>query len=101
MWPNPKKDRGTNLESVNNKMSKTATDYPDPGMLEHLRELAAAEPFKAFNIRMVDGTKFAISTKEDIEFTHYGSPRIRSFANPSAHKRWYIINVEAIASISL
>jgi hypothetical protein len=82
-------------------MAKTATDFPDPGMLEHLRELAAAEPFKAFTIRMQDGTKFAISNKADIEFTHFGSPRIRSVGKHSLDKRWHLLNVDAITSISL
>jgi hypothetical protein len=82
-------------------MTKTATDYPDPGMLEHLRELAAAEPFKRFTIRLADGTKFVIAVKEDIEFTHYGSPRIRSIDKHGPDKRWHILNVDAIAAISL
>jgi hypothetical protein len=80
---------------------KTATDFPDPGMLDHLRELAAAEPFKPFIVRMQDGTKFSIMSKADIEFTHFGSPRIRSLGKHGIDKRWYILNVDAIASISL
>jgi hypothetical protein len=82
-------------------MAKTATDFPDPGMLEHLRELAGAEPFKPFTIRMQDGTKFAVSRKEDVEFTHFGSPRIRSVGRHRPDKRWYILNVDAIVAISL
>jgi hypothetical protein len=80
---------------------KTATDFPDPGMLEHLRELAAAEPFRPFAIRMQDGTKFAITSKADVEFTHFGSPRIRAIGKHNPAKRWHILNVDAIASISL
>jgi hypothetical protein len=82
-------------------MAKTATDFPDPGMLEHLRELAAAEPFRPFAIRMQDGTKFAITSKADIEFTHFGSPRIHSVGKHDLDKHWHILNVDAIASISL
>jgi hypothetical protein len=82
-------------------MAKTATDFPDPGMLEHLRELAAAEPFKPFTIRMQDGTKFAIASQADIEFTHFGNPRIYSLGKHSLDKCWHILNVDAITSISL
>jgi hypothetical protein len=81
-------------------MAKTATDFPDPGMLEHLRELAAAEPFRPFAIRMQDGTKFAITSKADIEFTHFGSPRICAVGKNPA-KRWHILNVDAITAITL
>jgi hypothetical protein len=31
-------------------MKSTATDFPDPGMLDQLRELAEAEPFKPFTV---------------------------------------------------
>ncbi len=70
-------------------------------MIDHLKELAAAEPFKPFSIRMGDGTKFYITRKEDIEFTYYGSPKIYSLGKHSPDRRWHILNVDAIASISL
>jgi hypothetical protein len=83
-------------------MTQTATDFPDPGMIEHLRELAGAEPFKPFTIRLADGTKLFVAKKDDITFTHYGSPKIYTVA--SKHhpvKRWHILNVDAIAAINI
>jgi hypothetical protein len=55
------------------------------------------------------GTKLHVAKKQDIEFTHYGSPKILS-AGTGKHgrleelddrKRWHILNVDAIAEIIL
>jgi hypothetical protein len=82
-------------------MTRTATDFPDPGMIEHLRELAGADPFKPFTIRLADGTKFLVAKKDDIIFTHYGSPKIYATASKHPGKKWYILNVDAIAAINI
>jgi hypothetical protein len=70
-------------------------------MIEHLRELAGAEPFKPFTIRLVDGTKFSVAKKDDITFTHYGSPKICATTPKHSWKKWYILNVDAIAAITV
>jgi hypothetical protein len=58
---------------------KTASAFdPGNGMLDQLRELAEAEPFAPFTIRLQTGTKLRVAKRQDIEFTHYGSPKIRS-----------------------
>jgi hypothetical protein len=87
---------------------KVASGFdPGNGMLDQLRELAEAEPFVPFTIRMQTGTKLHVAKKGDIEFTHYGSPKIRSagkHGNPEdfgERKRWHILNVDAIAEIIL
>jgi hypothetical protein len=75
------------------------------GMIDQLRELAEADPFKPFAIRMQTGAKFRIAKPEDITFTHYGSPRIRSASKHAGledaedRKRWHILNVDAITEI--
>jgi hypothetical protein len=77
------------------------------GMIDQLRELAEAEPFKPFTVRLQTGTKFRIAKAADIEFTHYGSPRIRSASKHGSledaedRKRWHILNVDAITEIIL
>lgn len=74
------------------------------GMIEQLRELAEAEPFKPFTVRLQDGTKLAIAKALDIQFTHYGSPKVRAAAKPGdlgERKRWHILNVDAITEIIL
>jgi hypothetical protein len=74
-------------------------------MIDHLRELAEAEPFVPFTIVMRTGDKFHIRSAKDIEFTHFGSPKVRSsgpsnqFGRPDKRKRWHILNVDAIAEI--
>jgi hypothetical protein len=78
-------------------------------MIEQLRELAEAEPFVPFTIRMQTGTKFHVAKKEHIKFTHFGSPKVLSTGvgkrgNPEdfdERKRWHILNVDAIAEIIL
>jgi hypothetical protein len=88
-------------------MKPTATDFPDPGMLDQLRELAEAEPFLPFTVRLQTGTKLHVAKKQGIEFTHYGSPKIRSTGKHGnledfdQKKRWHIVNVDAIAEIIL
>jgi hypothetical protein len=90
-------------------MKPTATDFPDPGMLDHLKELAESEPFVPFAIRMQTGTKLHVAKAQDIHFTHCGSPKILSVGkgkhdNPedfAERKRWHILNVDAIAEIIL
>jgi hypothetical protein len=64
-----------------------------PGMIEQLRELADAEPFKPFSVRLQTGEEYEIETKKAIEFTHYGSPKVLD------GERWHILNVDAIAEI--
>ena len=49
---------------------------PGSGMIEQLRELAEAEPFKPFSVRLQTGEEYEIETKKAIEFTHYGSPKV-------------------------
>jgi hypothetical protein len=77
---------------------------PGSGMIEQLRELAEAEPF---TVRLQDGTKLHVAKPHDIQFTHYGSPRIRSAGKHGGlgerddRKRWHILNVDAIAEIIL
>jgi hypothetical protein len=88
---------------------------PGSGMIEHLRELATAEPFKRFSIRMRSGKSYKVSRAEDISFTHYGSPQIREVRmepeetqlspkralKPSHIGNWIILNVDAIDEIIL
>ena len=76
-------------------------------MIEQLRELAEAEPFVPFVIRMADGRKYRITKKEHIGFTHYGSPKV--WATVTKHglemrsglAGWHILNVDAISEIIL
>ena len=68
---------------------------PGSGMIEQLRELAEAEPFKPFSIRLQTGEEYEIETKKAIEFTHHGSPKVLD-----GH-RWHILNIDAIAEIIL
>ena len=83
-------------------MGKTATDFPDPGMVDQLRELAEAEPFKPFTIVMRAGDKFHIQKAEDIAFTHFGSPKVRSstkrkhYESLSRPGGWHVLNVDRI-----
>jgi hypothetical protein len=87
---------------------KVASGFdPGSGMIDQLRELAEAEPFVPFTIRLQTGTKLHVAKKQDIEFTHYGSPKIRSAGKHGnledfdERKRWHIVNVDAIAEIIL
>lgn len=88
---------------------KVASGFdPGNGMLDQLRELAEAEPFVPFAIRLQTGTKLSVAKRQDIEFTHYGSPKVRSatsgkhsLRDPGGPKRWRILNVDAIAEIIL
>jgi hypothetical protein len=64
-------------------------------MIDHLRELAAAVPFSPFTIVMRGGDKFYVRGDKDIEFTHFGSPKVRS----AGGRHWHILNVDAIAEI--
>lgn len=86
----------------------TTTDFPDPGMIDHLRELAAAEPFKPFTIRMQSGTKLRVEKAAHIQFTAFGSPKVYAKSKAKHHgfegegtPGWHILNVDAIASIAL
>jgi hypothetical protein len=79
-----------------------------PGMIEQLRELAEADPFGPFTIRMSDGRKYRITKKEHIQFTHYGSPKvlgtgIGKHGHPGFNERkeWHVLNVDAISEIIL
>ena len=89
---------------------KTAAGFNEgPGMLEQLRELAEAEPFVPFSIRMQTGVRYHIKKAEHIQFTHYGSPKVFAtgvgkHGNPedfSERRQWRILNVDAIAEIIL
>jgi hypothetical protein len=40
---------------------------PGSGMIEQLRELAEAEPFKPFSVRLQTGEEYEIETKKAIE----------------------------------
>lgn len=80
----------------------TATDFPDPGMLEALRQLAAAEPFKPFTIRMASGVDFDIQKASDIQFTAFGTPKVYSEIDAFGQKlTWHLLNVDAITSITV
>ena len=76
-------------------------------MIEQLRELAEAEPFGSFMIRMSDGRKYRITKKEHIQFNHYGSPKVWAAAFKhgaelgNGPSRWHVLNVDAIAEIIL
>ena len=80
---------------------------PGSGMIEQLRELAEPKPFTPFTVRLQDGTKLHVAKPHDIQFTHYGSPKIRCAGKHGGleerddRKRWHIINVDAIAEIVL
>ena len=52
------------------------------GMIDQLRELAEAEPFRRFGIRMRGGHSFYITRPEDIAFTSFGAPQIREVRTP-------------------
>jgi hypothetical protein len=91
---------------------KTAAGFNEgPGMVEQLRELADAEPFGPFTIRMLDGRKYRITKKEHIQFTHYGSPKVWAPVSkhavshhemePSGPCRWHVLNVDSISEIIL
>src|SRR5262249_27205070 len=91
---------------------KTAAGFNEgPGMIEQLRELAEAEPFKPFTIRMATGKTFRIAKADHIQFTHYGSPKVlaitgrvphpESFSPRKPPTSWRILNVDAIAEIIL
>jgi hypothetical protein len=89
---------------------KTAAGFNEgPGMIEQLRELAEAEPFKPFTIRMQTGVRYHVKKRDHIQFTHYGSPKVLA-AGIGKHghpedfverKQWRILNVDAIAEIIL
>jgi hypothetical protein len=64
-------------------------------MIDHLRELASAEPFVPFTIVMRAGDQFHVRSAKDIEFTHFGSPKVRS----AGSRHWHILNVDAIVEI--
>jgi len=75
------------------------------GMIEQLRELAEANPFKPFEIVTFSGNKFRVGSAKDIEFTHYyGSPKIwvpddnKTFGKLKPG-HWRILNADAIAEI--
>jgi hypothetical protein len=82
------------------------------GMIDQLRELAEAEPFRRFGIRMRGGHSFYITRPEDIAFTSFGAPQIREVRTPRASPssseppelhlgKWRILNVYAIDEIIL
>jgi hypothetical protein len=75
---------------------KTVTDFPDPGMIDQLRELAAAEPFQPFTIVLCTGHEYDVEHAADIEFTPYGSLKVRDM-----DERWRFLNVDAIDEIIL
>jgi hypothetical protein len=80
-----------------------------PGMIEHLRELAEAEPFKPFTILMQTGKQFRIAKASHIQFTHYGSPKVLAITGSVPHPeefsprkpptKWDILNPDAIAEV--
>jgi hypothetical protein len=94
-------------------MKPTATDFPDPGMLDQLKELSGADPFQKFKIRMRNGRTYTISRAADIEFTPFGSPKIRESQRLSPEQilspgqsnvkagQWAILNIDAIDEIIL
>lgn len=78
---------------------KTAAEFKG-GMIEQLRELAEAEPFVPFTIRMQSGTRYHVKKASEIQFTHYGSPKVLA-AGIGKHghpedfierKQWRILN---------
>ena len=76
-------------------MKVAAVFDPGSGMIEQLGELVEAEPFQPFSVRLQTGEEYEIETKKDIEFTHYGSPKVHG------RRRWHILNVDAITEIIL
>jgi hypothetical protein len=82
-----------------------AMNFPDPGMIDHLRELAAAEPFKPFTIRLQTGTKLRVVAAKDIQFTIFGAPKVyaKTTGKHGLEERsgWHILNIDAIAEILL
>ena len=71
---------------------------------EQLRELAEADPFKPLVIVTLSGNKLRVGSAKDIEFTHYGSPKIwvpddnKTFGKLKPG-HWRILNADAIAEI--
>jgi hypothetical protein len=89
---------------------KTAAGFNEgPGMIEQLRELAEAQPFKPFTIRMQTGVGYRVKKADQIQFTHYGSPKVFAVAigkhgNPADFAErpcWHILSVDAISEIIL
>ena len=71
-------------------------------MLDQLRELAEAEPFKPFTVRLSTGTELEVAKAKDIQFTHYGNPKINAATVDSLGRmRWTILNVDTISEIIL
>jgi hypothetical protein len=76
---------------------KTAIGFNEgPGMIEQLRELATADPFQPFTIEMGDERSFHVDQAQEIEFTHYGSPKVKTGSNS-----WAILNIDQIVAIHL
>jgi len=89
---------------------KTCSGFNEcPGMIEQLRELAEAEPFVPFTIRMQTGVRYLVKKADQIQFTHYGSLKVLArsvgkHGNPedfTERIQWRILNVNAIAEIIL
>lgn len=73
-------------------------------MIERLRELVEADPFKPIVIVTFSGNKLRVGSAKNIEFTRFGNPSIWV---PDDHKsfgefecgHWRILNADAIAEI--
>jgi hypothetical protein len=46
-------------------------------MIDQLRELAEADPFKRFAISMRSGKSYLVDWRADIGFTDHGNPQVR------------------------
>jgi hypothetical protein len=46
-------------------------------LIDQLRELAEAEPFKRFAINMRSGKSYLVNRRADIGFTDHGNPQVR------------------------
>ena len=66
---------------------------PGSGMIEQLRELAEAEPFKPFSVRLQTGEEYEIKPGRLLSLRITEAPRFHD------SRRWHILNVDAIAEI--
>jgi hypothetical protein len=89
---------------------KTCSGFNEgSGMIEQLRELAEAQPFAPFTIRMQTGARYLIKKADQIQFTHYGSPKVFAtgvgkHGNPedfTERRCWHILSADAISEIIL
>src|ERR1700736_2562577 len=59
---------------------RSARSFPSH-LIDQLRELAEAEPFKRFAINMRSGKSYLVNRRADIGFTDHGNPRCEPVAS--------------------